>query len=283
MRILVTGGRGFIGHALSQKLRDLGHEVIVFDNGVIPSSAPKLKYIEYYNENAIGIEFFLNAKSIDLCYHLAALSRIQPSFSQPHEYFLNNLISTEAICEWAYKGNVKVIYAGSSSQWQDPFLSPYALYKKMAEDLGKLYKNIYGLNFEVARFYNVYGHGESIDQNWGAVIGLWRNYVKQNKPLPIVGDGTQKRDFTHIDDIVDGLIKIGLSNQKHEDAWELGSGFEYSINEVAQAFVEKFKCEVEYIDNQRGNYKNSVRANDDAVNRLDWHPKDYLFNYINNL
>lgn len=107
--------------------------------------------------------------------------------------------------------------------------------------------------------------------------------VAEGKPIQIVGDGEQRRDFTHIDDIVDGLIKIGFSDLKHEDAWELGTGYNYSLNELAELFVEKFGSEKVYIPQQKGNYNETNRVNDDAVNQLNWKPKDILKDYIKNL
>jgi UDP-glucose 4-epimerase len=118
---------------------------------------------------------------------------------------------------------------------------------------------------------------------WAAVIGKWRGQVEQNHPITIVGDGEQRRDFTHVDDIVDGLIKIAFSDEKHEDAWELGTGFNYSLNEVADMFIKKFNCVKVYMSNERGNYRETKRENNDALNRLDWRPKDVLREYIENL
>ena len=287
MNILVTGGSGFIGVNLVNKLVKLGHNVTVIDNyHTSPDNIYiRNKKVEYICINVWDIEDLLprNGKVYDLCFHLAALSRIQPSFANPKAFFCTNTIGTQAVCDWAKKYKVKVIYSGSSSQWKDPLLSPYACYKKMGEDICKLYKNIYGCNIEIARLYNVYGKYEIKFGEWSALIGKWRGLIYSQKPITIVADGNQKRDFTHVNDIVDGLIRIAFSHQKHKDAWELGSGFQYSINEVSKMFVDKFKCKVKYIDNQLGNYSDSIRANDDAITRLGWKPKDRLKKYIKNL
>ena len=101
--------------------------------------------------------------------------------------------------------------------------------KYLGEEICKLYKKSFNVNVEIARFYNVYGPYEPLDEKFGNVIGIWRAKVKENKPLTIVGDGNQKRDFTHVDDIVDGILKIAFSKKTHSDAWELGSGVSYSI------------------------------------------------------
>lgn len=176
-----------------------------------------------------------------------------------------------------------MIYAGSSSKHHNPELSPYAMSKHLGEELVKLYKKVYGLSSEIVRFYNVYGEGELTNSEMAAVIGTWRNSIEKEEPLKIVGDGEQRRDFTHVDDIVDGLMKVALSQEKHEDGWELGTGKSYSINEVYQMFYEKFKCEKVNIPNQLGNYEKTLRINDDALNRLEWEPKKDLREYILNL
>jgi UDP-glucose 4-epimerase len=282
MKILITGALGFVGKNLAKKLVADGHDVIGLDNYEIGKPADEVDGVRYLPWDIEQIEY-LKGDSIDLCFHLAALSRIQPSFEQPSETFRVNARGTEAVCEWARHNNVKVVYSGSSSQWHDPFLSPYALYKKLGEDVCKLYRMIYNSNIEIARFYNVYGDGEITEGKWAAVIGKWRGQVEQNHPITIVGDGEQRRDFTHIDDIIDGLIKIGFGTETHEDAWELGTGFNYSLNEVADLFIQKFSAVKVYMTNERGNYKETIRVNNDAIDRLGWTPTDKLKEYINSL
>jgi len=90
----------------------------------------------------------------------------------------------------------------------------------------------FDVKVEIARFYNVYGPGENEDEKYGNVIGIWKTMINKGRPLPIVGDGNQRRDFIHVFDIVDGLIKIAYSDITHKDAWELGSGINYSINKL---------------------------------------------------
>lgn len=282
MNIIVTGGVGFVGINLVKKLKDDGHKVIVIDDYSVGKVENQIEGVRYLPMNVEQIDY-IKGDEVDICFHLAALSRIQPSFETPSEFFRVNTSGTEAVCEWARKWNVKVIYSGSSSQWHDPFQSPYAMYKKLGEDVCKMYRKVFGTNIEIARFYNVYGPHEIVDGKWAAVIGKWRGCVKEGNSIQIVGDGEQRRDFTHIDDIVDGLIKIAFSEETHEDAWELGTGFNYSLNEVADMFVEKFGCKKEYIPQQNGNYKETKRENDDAIKKLDWYPTDKLREYIKSL
>lgn len=284
MRILVTGGLGFIGTALIKELVKQNHSVICVDDLSIGNSDNKVNGCDYYIADVNYIEnvfknYEINRK-FDLCFHLAALSRIQPSFKNPKDTFWNNTNSCLSIAEWARSVGAKVIYSGSSSRWHDPFRSPYAFSKHTGEEIFKLYKKIYKLNAEIVRFYNVYGPGEIIDGDWAAVIGLWRKQVQDGNPITIVGDGEQRRDFTHIDDIVDGLCKIAFGKESHTDAWELGTGKNYSINEVYEMFRQKFGAEKIHVPEQEGNYRKTIRENDDTLNRLGWNPTDKLKEYI---
>ena len=281
MKILITGGNGFVGSNLIKALLQQNHEVVSLDDLSIGLKEYEIEGCKYHYGD-IEIVHLMD-KDFDLIYHLAALSRIQPSFKNPTETFRVNANGTLAVCEFAKKIDARVIYSGSSSRWQNHLNSPYACAKYMGEEYVKLYKHIYKLDAEIVRFYNVYGPGELVDGNWAALIGLWRSQIKNNQPLTIVGDGEQRRDFTHIEDIVDGLIKIGLSLEKHEDAWELGTGHNYSINEVFDMFKEVFDVDKIIIPNQLGNYKTSERVNNDAIERLGWNPTDRLDKYIKSL
>ena len=280
-KILVTGGAGFIGSNLIEELIRLGYDVTSVDDYSAGQKKNEIQGAQYIN---LDIEFIEELDNkFDLCFHLAAKSRVQPSFNEPEEYFRVNVTGTMKIMEWAKKNNIKVIYAGSSSKHHDPSDSPYAMYKFLGEEVCKLYKNSYSVDVEIARFYNVYGPNESLDEVHGNVIGIWQTMVKKGIPLPIVGDGNQRRDFTHVYDIVNGLIKIAFSKISHNDAWELGTGINYSINELFKMFNEKFNIASKNIPDQKGNYKFTLRENDDMLSKLNWKPKDRLKNHISSL
>ena len=281
MKILVTGGAGFIGTNLIKKLLSKGHNVESIDNYDSGLKENEVDGCNYHTGDIESID--LMDKDFDMIYHLAGLSRIQPSFKNPTETFRVNTIGTESVCSFAKKINAKVVYAGSSSRWHDPFQSPYACYKHMGEEICKMYRKVYGMDIEIVRFYNVYGPNEVVNGDWAAVIGIWRRQVMNGEPITIVGDGNQRRDFTHVIDIVDGLYRVGVGNEKHEDAWELGTGTNYSILEVYEMFKEKFGCEKLHIENQKGNYLITLRENNDAIDRLGWSPENRLKNYINSL
>ena len=281
MNILVTGGAGFIGVNLIKSLLTKNYNITSLDNYSTGLKKNEIEGVKYINSDIelidqLGPEF-------DLCFHLAAQSRVQPSFEDPQESIRVNVNGTMKVMEWAKKHSVKVIYAGSSSKHHDPSDSPYAMSKFLGEEICRLYKKSYDVNVEITRFYNVYGPNEPLDEKFGNVIGIWREKIRLNKPLIIVGDGNQKRDFTHVTDIVDGILKIAFSNKTHIDAWELGSGVSYSIIELFNMFKERFNATSIYVDDQPGNYRKTLRINDDVLKQLDWNPKDRLKDYVKSL
>ena len=281
-KALVTGGAGFIGTNLIQRLILEGYQVFSLDNYSTGSRDNELSSVTYVKADIESIDQF-NTQNFDYCFHLAAQSRVQPSFEDPEESLRVNVQGTLKVLEWAKKNNGKVLYAGSSSKHHDPSDSPYAMTKFLGEEICRLYKKSFDVNVEIARFYNVYGPAEPLDEKFGNVIGIWRAKVKKGLPLPIVGDGNQKRDFTHVFDIIDGLLKIANTEIKHKDAWEIGTGVNYSINELFLMFKQKFNADSIYIPDQKGNYRETLRVNDDLINLLDWKPKDRLTKYISNL
>ena len=277
-KVLVTGGCGFVGRALTLELIKRGYSVDVIDNLFIGNEAKIPEGCTFLGGDIRGMDN-QDDKPYTYIFHLAALSRIQPSFQNPTLTFSVNVNGTKQVVEYAFQNKCKVIYSGSSSRHHNPTLSPYAMSKHMGEEWIKMYKKVYDLDAEIVRFYNVYGPGELVDSHMAAVIGLWRAAIKKGETIKIHGDGEQKRDFTHIDDIVDGLIRIAESNEKHEDAWELGTGKNYSLNEVANMFGVLS----EYVDDVKGNYRETLRINDDALNRLGWQPTDKLKSYIDEI
>lgn len=280
MKILVTGGAGFVGTNLLRHLLLSDNELYSIDNYSIGKIENHIQGIKYINDDIENI--FSHSIKFDLIFHLAALSRIQPSFNDPELTFDSNTSGTMKILEFARKNNTPVLYSGSSSMHHNPILSPYAMTKYLGEQLCKLYRESYNLKVHIVRFYNVYGPYEITDGKWAALIGKWRNNIKNNEPLHIVGDGNQRRDFTHINDIVSGLVAISNTNSKNYE-WELGSGTNYSINEVFDMFRSKFDCKSIYVDDQKGNYRETLRENDKALDELDWKPKENLKEYIMNL
>ena len=203
-KVLVTGGAGFIGSNLIKTLINKGYDVSSIDNYDSGTEDNHVDGCVYYKGDVIDWLTSSN-RSFDICFHLAGLSRIQPSFSNPDETLRVNTIGTQKVLEFARKTGAKMVYAGSSSRWHDPYQSPYATSKYLGEELCKMYRKTYNLHIEIARFYNVYGPGEIIDGDWAALTGIWRRQVRDGNKITIVGDGNQRRDFTYVGDIVDDV------------------------------------------------------------------------------
>lgn len=273
MRIIVTGASGFIGTNLYNKLYEQGHTVVGVDpiaNNEIVGIHPAQHYLHKLQWEA------------DVIFHLGAYIDVQESLSKPKKYFQNNIDATIAVLEYARKYGSKVIYAGSASKHTNPYLSPYASSKYIGEELCKTYKTCYDLDIEIARFYNVFGPGEKVSQTDASVIGIWRWCVEQGIDLPIIGDGEQRRDFIHVDDVTDALITIMEGVSTHDDAWEIGTGTSTSINELYKMFVNKFNVGFELRDDQQGNARLSTLENDDMNDRFGWRAKKKVVDYIIN-
>ena len=279
--ILVTGGAGFIGSNLINHLaNDKTLEVYWFDRDYSKLDENQSK--NYIELDIKDIEHITTKHNInpDIIYHLAADIRVQESFDCPTQYIDNNVLGTQYVLEYAHKIGAKVIYAGSASRHGDPSSSPYALSKYLGEELCKMYRKVYKLDVNIARFYNVYGPNEHIGPKDASVIGIWRHNIENNIKCQIVGDGEQKRDFIHVQDIVEGLVAISKSTTPHDDAWELGTGSTTTINDLAIMFHERFGNNFDWIDDQKGNVRKSMLVNNDAYKRLGWKPKRNIVDYI---
>ena len=286
MKILVTGGAGFIGTNLCKRLLKDNYEVWSFDNystGNRENEIEGVKYCEIDVTNGIkdGAYFdkvqnaWVHTKEFDVIFHMAALARIQPSINNPVKCLENNFNGTLNILEYARQHNTQVIYAGSSSKHHNLYGSPYAWSKYSGEQLCKLYSEVYGLNTSICRFYNVYGPHHIRSGNYATVLGIFEKQYLDNEPLTITGNGEQRRDFTHIDDIVSGLLSCVGKEHKAEE-FELGSGKNYSINEVADIF----DCETTYIPERPGEYDVTLCDYSKAENILGYKPMGNLKTYI---
>ena len=286
MKALVTGGACFVGTNLVKRLLSDGHDVISMDNcssGFTKNHQDGCKYLDFDctdEESWEQIKEFWEANMPDVIFHMAALARIQPSIKDPYKTILNNFTSTLNALEYARKNNIRFVYAGSSSFHHGLYESPYAWSKFSGEDLCKLYSNIYEMDTAICRFYNVYGPHQIEEGTYATVIGIFEKQYREGQPLTIVGDGEQRRDFTHIDDIVDGLIKCSEQPFKAE-IFELGSGKNYSINEVADMF-DKYYIR-EYTPTRKGEYDVTLADYSLAKNVLGWQPRGDLKQYIKSI
>ena len=153
-----------------------------------------------------------------MIFHLAAVARIQPSFEDPKNYFTTNANGTLNVAEYCSNNNIPLIYAGSSSHHSGKFSNPYTFSKDIGEEIIQLYQCQFNLKSSIARFYNVYGPYQLINGGYTTLIGRWLNNIRTEMPCDIFGNGEKRRDFTHVDDIVDALIRI----MQHEVAKMFG-------------------------------------------------------------
>lgn len=282
MKILVTGGAGFIGTNLIQRLLENNHQVVSLDNY---STGKKDNHIK--NDNVVYIEMDLRELGerhpsywgkFDLVYHMAAIARIQPSFEQPVDYFETNATATMKLAKICADADIPLIYAGSSSHHAGLYSNPYTFSKSTGEEILHMFAHNYNLKFAIARFYNVYGPHQLTEGGYTTLIGRWINNIEKGLPCEIYGDGEQRRDFTHVDDIVDGLLSMH-SDEAYGHTFELGRGKNYSVNEVADLFGIK----PEYKPAKPGEARNTLCEDTSATEYLGWIPQKDLVYYIKQL
>ena len=277
MKALVTGGLGFIGSNLVDKLVNLGYQVKVVDN----LSSGKKEFMNSKAEYVIeDFKSFLKIpdESIDVVFHLAAEARIQPSFEMPLYTCENNSYGSAVVAEFARNSNCKVVYAGSSSFYGGVYLNPYAFAKWQGEEAFKMYSKVYDVTTGIARFFNVYGPRNPLIGQYTPVVAIFEEQVKNGQDLTIVGDGEQRRDFTHVHDICDGLIAISKGDWKGE-VFNLGTGTNHSINELADLFGGNKK----YLPARPGEARETLADISFTTESTGWVPKHTLEKYVKDI
>ena len=285
LKSVITGGAGFIGSNLTDHLVKIGHKVIVLDN-FISGKKSNLSHHKKKDLKIIKIDIskFNNLdkyfKGADYVFHLAALAQIIPSIKNPKKYFKNNVIGTIKVVEAAKRAKVKkFIYAASSSCYGAPkkfptsesdkieLSNPYAVTKFIGEEIIMKYASMFKMPNISFRFFNVYGPRLDISGQYSAVMGNFLNQKKNNKPLTIVGDGKQTRDFIHVDDLANAFIKI-IRSKCVNKIYNLGSGKRTSINTIANMFNGKKK----FIPIRPGEPKNSLANISKLKKDINWKP-----------
>ena len=274
MQALVTGGAGFVGTNLIKRLLKDGYEVASLDNYSTGFRENQLADCTYITLD-ITERFDNWIEKFDVIFHMAALPRIGPSFENPTAVVDVNVKGTANVLEYARKTKTPVIYAGSSSFWGGVYKNPYTFSKWQGEELCKMYEMIYELPVTICRFYNVYGDYMPTEGEYRTVLPIFLEQYKNDEPLTITGDGKQRRDFTHVDDIVDAMMKVVQLN-KWGSVYELGRGVNHSINEV----VHMFNSERIYIDEIPGETRNTLCKSELARKKLNWKPKINLKEWL---
>lgn len=273
--VLVTGGAGFIGSHLCNRLKAEGHTVISLDNYFTGSRENHVSGVEYREGHTKDIEKHV-PETPDIIYHLGEYSRVEKSMEEPGLVWDLNISGTFGVVEYWRKRKCKLVYAGSSTKFGDGGLSrdatPYAWTKASNTELVSNYADWYKLPYAITYFYNVYGPGERAGA-YGTVVEIFRQQYAKGGPLTVVSPGTQKRNFTHVDDIVEGLMLVGEKGEG--DDFGLGATREYSILDVAQMFSQN----ITMLPERAGNRLNSG-IDTSKSKALGWDAKHDLETYV---
>jgi len=256
IKSLVTGGAGFIGSNLVDRLLDIGHEVIVIDN-----EYSDVHEQFYWNPKAQNYKYDIRDyektrslyDGVDCVFHIAAEARIQPAILNPIEAVSINCVGTVTVLQCAREAGVKkVIYSSTSSGYgfneppnhenqPDDCLNPYSVSKVAGEKLCKMYNDLFGLKTISFRYFNVYGERQPLKGQYAPVIGIFLRQRNDGEPLTIVGDGEQRRDFTHVSDVVQANILAAtkdVDDEYYGELYNVGNGMNYSINEIANVISD---------------------------------------------
>lgn len=250
-KIVVTGGAGFIGSHLSERLIALGYKVRIIDNLSQGCREWVPQQAEFFEGDILDKDL-LNKVFAGCCgiFHIAAMSKVAPSIDKPEFCTEQNVLGTQNVLTAAYNAKVKkVVYSSSSScygnrqapQHEDLLpnsLNPYALSKYVGEQYCELWTRLYGLSTISLRYFNVYGARQPKEGAYALVLGIFLNQYKEGKPLTIHGDGSQRRDFIHVRDVVEATI-AAYNSEASGMVLNVGSGTNISVKELAGLISKK--------------------------------------------
>ncbi|MBT3603053.1 MAG: NAD-dependent epimerase/dehydratase family protein [Candidatus Latescibacteria bacterium] len=273
--IVVTGGAGLVGSCLCARLLTLGHKVISLDNYFTGSTESHISGVDYRQGHSKDIEKHIT-ESPDLIYHLGEYSRVEVSLTEPALVWDLNMAGTFGVLEFWRKHQTKLVYAGSSTKFADGGMgrdqSPYAFTKATNTELVGNYADWYTLPYAITYFYNVYGPGERAGK-YGTVIEIFRQKSAKGETLSVTAPGTQQRNFTHVEDIVNGLILVGEKGEG--DDFGLGASESYSILDIAKMFGAEIEMRPEAKGNRMGAKLDVTKSQ-----ALGWRAEKRLEDYI---
>ena len=279
-RALVTGGAGFIGTHLCNKLLDNGYYVISLDNYFTGSYDNHIEndYIEYRHGDVFRVQEIFENEDFDIVYHLGEYSRVEQSFQDFDLVWNSNKINMEKVLRLVRSQNCKLVYAGSSTKFSNPYEgfipSPYQWAKESNTEFVKLYSKWYDIDYAITYFYNVYGSHEISTGKYATLIALFKEKMRKGEKLTIVSPGSQLRNFTHVDDIVEGLLLVGENG--HGDEYGIGHPDSYTVLEIAQMFGG----EIEMLRKRPGNRMSADVITDKTI-ALGWKARMNIEDYIN--
>ncbi len=271
---VVTGGAGFIGSHLCERLVKEGYQVISLDNYFTGTKENHVDGVDYREGHTKDIETHI-PETPDIIYHLGEYSRVLTSFDDVEKVWDLNVHGTFKVLEYCTQKEIRLIYAGSSTKFGEfddledgENQSPYAYFKASNTQLVNNYGVWFGLDYAITYFYNVYGQRERNDK-YGTLIAIFNEKHKQELPLTVVSPGTQLRNFTHVQDTVDGIMLVGEKGKG--DGYCIGSSESYSLLKVA----EMFGGEIEMLPSKKGDRKHS-KQNLEKIQKLGWNTKHTL-------
>lgn len=265
MKVIITGHKGYIGSKLLKKCKKLNYEILGVD---IKENNRDVNYISHYKD---CIDF-----KADVLFHLAAIPAVQFSVEHPAETLYHNVLGTSNVLQFAKNNGIKkVIFSSSSAIYGDNglLLSPYAVQKKQSEMECELYKNLYGLDVVCLRYFNVFSEDQIPTTSYPTVISAWMKAIREKKSLLIYGDGTQTRDFIHVDDIVD--CNLFFANRKEttkQHFFDVGTGQNFSLNYIKDYILSKHTVKFTNLPIRKSDI-NSSCADTTALNNIGWHAK----------
>ena len=295
MKSLVTGGAGFIGSNLVDRLLALGHEVIVIDNEYSDAHDQF-----YWNEKAKNYHYDIRDydgtrplyDGVDYVFHIAAEARIQPAIENPIQAVSINSVGTCTVLQCAREAGVKrVMYSSTSSAYGlknelpnvetqlDDCLNPYSISKTNGEKLCSMYTELFGLPTVIFRYFNVYGERQPLRGQYAPVVGIFMRQRDAGEPLTIVGDGEQRRDFTYVGDVVNANVMAAISNPEEGafgQVYNVGCGKNYSVNELAAMISDN----TVNIPPRPAEARFSLANNSKIYETFGWKPKMKLEDWI---
>jgi len=293
MKCLVTGGAGFIGSHIVDSLLAKGHEVVVIDN-----ESSEVHDHFYFNDKAtyhkLDIADYQATRSVydgvDYVFHCAAESRIQPAILNPLLAIRTNTLGTGTVLQCSREASVKkIMYSSTSSGYglvnepplnetmPDDCLNPYSVSKVSGEKLCKMYNDLFGVKTVIFRYFNVYGHREPLKGPYAPVVGLFLRQHRAGQPLTIVPDGTQRRDFTHVEDVVQAnLLAMEVDHEHYGEVFNVGTGTNHSVLELA-AMISDNTVEVEA---RMGEAYITLANNQKIRDILGWAPTKQIGDYV---
>ncbi len=278
--VLVTGGAGMIGSRLIELLLP-AYRVVSLDNYFIGKKENHIEGAEYIEGHTKDIESLAGHLKPKIIFHLGEYSRVEQSFTDLELVWQSNVMGTHCVLEYWRRRGGKLVYAGSSTKFADGGMgrdqSPYAWMKATNTELVRNYGNWFNLPYAITYFYNAYGPRESTDPRYGTVIGIFKTLHAQGKPITVRAPGTQKRNFTHVDDLARGLLMVGEKGQG--DEYGLGAAESYSILDIAKMFTDN----IEMLPERPGNRMDSIVDTTRAEKEFGWKPEHTVREYIEGL